>query len=77
MHVSMLSDCRPPSDVSTAHVRGEGLQNLPCAAQAGAVLLGLVLTAAFGWWWTNAIVGLALAAIAVRGRGAWRGNDCC
>jgi divalent metal cation (Fe/Co/Zn/Cd) transporter len=57
---------------------GEGIQNLLCAAQAGAVLLGLALTAAFSWWWVDPVIGLALAAIAVReGREAWRGEDCC
>lgn len=57
---------------------GEGVQNLLCAAQAGAVLLGLALTAAFDWWWVDPIIGLAIAAIAIReGRQAWRGQDCC
>lgn len=57
---------------------GEGVQNLLCAAQAGAVLLGLALTAVSGWWWVDPIIGLAIAAIAIReGRQAWRGQDCC
>jgi divalent metal cation (Fe/Co/Zn/Cd) transporter len=57
---------------------GEGVQNLLCAAQAAAVLAGLALSAAFGWWWTDAVVGLALAVVAVReGRNAWRGDPCC
>jgi divalent metal cation (Fe/Co/Zn/Cd) transporter len=38
---------------------GEGVQNLLCAAQAGAVLLGLGLTATLGWWWIDPIIGLA------------------
>jgi divalent metal cation (Fe/Co/Zn/Cd) transporter len=57
---------------------GEGVQNLLCAAQAGAVLLGLALTAACGWWWIDPIIGLTLAAVAIReGRSAWRGENCC
>ncbi|MFC4949240.1 cation transporter [Pseudonocardia sp. GCM10023141] len=57
---------------------GEGVQNLMCAAQAGAVLLGLTLTAPLGWWWADPIIGLAIAAVAVNeGRKAWRGEDCC
>jgi divalent metal cation (Fe/Co/Zn/Cd) transporter len=56
----------------------EGVQNLLCAAQAGAVLLGLALTAALGWWWADPIIGLTIAAIAIHeGRQAWRGQDCC
>ena len=57
---------------------GEGIQNLLCAAQAAAVLVGLALTAAVGWWWLDPIIGLALAAVAVyEGVEAWRGEDCC
>ena len=40
---------------------GEGMQNYLCAAQAGAVLLGLGATAAFGWTWLDPVVGLLLA----------------
>jgi divalent metal cation (Fe/Co/Zn/Cd) transporter len=57
---------------------GEGVQNLLCAYLAGAVLLGLAANAAFGWWWLDPLIGLAVAAVAVReGVGAWRGEDCC
>jgi len=57
---------------------GEGVQNLLCAGQAAAVLLGLALTAGLGWWWVDPIIGLGLAVVAVReGREAWRGEGCC
>jgi divalent metal cation (Fe/Co/Zn/Cd) transporter len=57
---------------------GEGLQNLMCAAQAGAVLAGLAATAAFGWTWVDPVIALVLAGWAVRaGRDSWRGEDCC
>jgi divalent metal cation (Fe/Co/Zn/Cd) transporter len=57
---------------------GEGIQNYLCAAQAGAVLLGLGATAAFGWTWLDPVVGLLLAGWAVyEGIGAWHGEDCC
>jgi divalent metal cation (Fe/Co/Zn/Cd) transporter len=56
----------------------EGVQNLLCAAQAAAVLIGLALTALFGWWWVDPLVGLGLAAVAIHeGREAWRGDECC
>jgi divalent metal cation (Fe/Co/Zn/Cd) transporter len=57
---------------------GEGIQNYLCAAQAGAVLLGLGAAAVFGWTWLDPVVGLLLAGWAVyEGIEAWRGQDCC
>ena len=57
---------------------GEGMQNYLCAAQAGAVLLGLGATAAFGWSWLDPVIGLLLAGWAVyEGVEAWHGEDCC
>jgi divalent metal cation (Fe/Co/Zn/Cd) transporter len=57
---------------------GEGTQNLLCAAQGAAVLLGLAANAAFGAWWLDAVIALGLAAIAVNeGREALRGEGCC
>jgi divalent metal cation (Fe/Co/Zn/Cd) transporter len=57
---------------------GEGTQNLLCAAQGAAVLVGLAVNAAVGAWWLDGVIALGLAAFAVReGRDAWRGDGCC
>jgi divalent metal cation (Fe/Co/Zn/Cd) transporter len=57
---------------------GEGTQNILCAYLAGGVLVGLALNAAFGLWWADPAVALAIAAIAINeGRETWRGEDCC
>jgi divalent metal cation (Fe/Co/Zn/Cd) transporter len=58
---------------------GEGIQNYLCAAQAGAVLLSLAVTASWtGGWWFDPVIGLAIAAWSVwEGIEAWRGDDCC
>lgn len=57
---------------------GEGMQNLMCAAQAAAVLIGLAALAIFGWTWIDPVIGLALAGWAIyEGRQAWQGKDCC
>jgi divalent metal cation (Fe/Co/Zn/Cd) transporter len=57
---------------------GEGTQNLLCAYLAAGVLVGLLANTLFGWWWLDPVVGLGIAALAVReGREAWRGEDCC
>jgi divalent metal cation (Fe/Co/Zn/Cd) transporter len=57
---------------------GEGTQNLLCAAQGLAVLVGLAANSALGAWWLDGVVALGLAAFALReGRAAWRGEQCC
>jgi divalent metal cation (Fe/Co/Zn/Cd) transporter len=57
---------------------GEGTQNLICAAQGLAVLVGLAANAAVGAWWLDGVIALGLAAFAVNeGREAWRGEGCC
>lgn len=54
---------------------GKGTQNLLCAATAAAVLIGL---GGIGAWWLDSVIGLIVAAVAVKeGREAWRGEDCC
>jgi divalent metal cation (Fe/Co/Zn/Cd) transporter len=58
---------------------GEGTQNLMCAAQAAAVLAGLVVVAAWpGGWPVDPVIALGIAAWSVwEGRQSWRGTDCC
>jgi len=65
--------------LGSAATAGEGTQNYLCAAQAGAVLAGLAVTAAWpGGWWTDPVIGLGIATVAVReGIRSWRGDDCC
>ncbi|CCB75438.1 MULTISPECIES: cation diffusion facilitator family transporter [Streptomycetaceae] len=56
---------------------GEGTQNLLCAYLAAAVLVGLLANTLFGLWWLDPVVGLLVAALAVReGMEAWRGEEC-
>ena len=58
---------------------GEGAQNMLCAYLATGVLAGLVLNAAFGLWWADPAVALAIAALAIHeGLETWRGgHGCC
>lgn len=57
---------------------GEGTQNYLCGAQAAAVLLVLAVTAAWpGGWWLDPVIGLGIAAVAIReGIEAWHGEEC-
>jgi divalent metal cation (Fe/Co/Zn/Cd) transporter len=58
--------------------KGEGRQNMLCAYLAGALLLGLLSNALVGAWWLDPVVGLLIAAVAVKeGAEAWRGDGCC
>jgi divalent metal cation (Fe/Co/Zn/Cd) transporter len=64
--------------LGSAATKGEGRQNMLCAYLAVALLVGLLGNALVGAWWLDPIVGLLIAAIAVKeGREAWRGEGCC
>jgi divalent metal cation (Fe/Co/Zn/Cd) transporter len=56
-------------------VLADAAETILCATLAATALLGLVLFAAFGWWWADPIAALAVAYFAVReGREAWHGE---
>lgn len=66
------------SQLGSAATSGEGSQNLLCAYMAAGVLAGLALNAAFGAWWADPVIALAIATLAVKeGRETWRGDGCC
>jgi divalent metal cation (Fe/Co/Zn/Cd) transporter len=66
------------SRMGSSATASEGKQNLLCAYLAGALLIGLLGNALFGAWWLDPVVGLLIAAVAVReGRESWRGDACC
>jgi divalent metal cation (Fe/Co/Zn/Cd) transporter len=53
----------------------EGRVTLVDAYLAAAVLIGLVLNVAFGWWWADPIAGFVIVFYGIReGRAAWRGR---
>jgi len=64
--------------LGSAATAGEGTQNILCAIQAAAVLLGLAANSAIGAWWLDPLIALFIAYVAVsEGREAWRGEGCC
>jgi divalent metal cation (Fe/Co/Zn/Cd) transporter len=68
---------RIADQIGSAATKGEGRQNMLCAYLAGALLIGLLANAAFGAWWLDPIIGLLIAAVAVReGLEAWSGEGC-
>lgn len=58
---------------------GEGAQNLMCATQAAAVLIGLVVVAAWpGGWPVDPSIALGIAAWSLwEGTRSWQGAACC
>jgi divalent metal cation (Fe/Co/Zn/Cd) transporter len=61
---------------SSATVK-EASQTQLCAYLSIALLIGLVLNAAAGWWWADPGAALFIAAVAVKeGRESWRGEGC-
>jgi divalent metal cation (Fe/Co/Zn/Cd) transporter len=69
---------RIAEEIGSAATKGEGRQNLLCAYLAAALLFGLVGNALVGAWWLDPVVGLLIAAVAVKeGAEAWRGDGCC
>jgi divalent metal cation (Fe/Co/Zn/Cd) transporter len=69
---------RLADQLGSAATKGEGRQNMLCAYLAGALFVGLLGNALFGSWWLDPVVGLLIAAVAVReGLDAWRGKGCC
>jgi divalent metal cation (Fe/Co/Zn/Cd) transporter len=69
---------RLADQLGSAATAGEGRQNMLCAYLAGALLVGLLGNAIAGAWWLDPVVGLLIAAVAVKeGADAWRGEGCC
>ncbi|TCK20621.1 cation diffusion facilitator family transporter [Pseudonocardia endophytica] len=69
---------RAGRELGSASAVADSKQTLLCTYLSAAVLVGLVLNAALGWWWADPVAALVLAVLAVReGRNAWRGDVCC
>jgi divalent metal cation (Fe/Co/Zn/Cd) transporter len=75
--------------IDSAALRGDAACSITCAYMAGALLVGLVVTAVLGWWWADSVAALGLlywlqreareALVGARaGRGGCRcGDDAC
>ncbi len=70
--------------IGSAALRGDAACSLTCAYMAGALLVGLGLNAAFGWWWADPLAALVMlywlqgeAREALEGARAGRGGCGC
>jgi divalent metal cation (Fe/Co/Zn/Cd) transporter len=69
---------RIAEEIGSPATKGEGRQNMLCAYLAAALLVGLAGNAIAGTWWLDPVVGMLIAAVAVKeGLEAWRGDGCC
>ena len=72
-----LAERRAGRELGSATAVADSRQTLICTYLSAAVLVGLLVNAAFGWWWADAVAGLIIAVFAVReGIEAWRGDSC-
>ncbi len=68
---------RTAIDLGSPTLRADAQETFLCAWLSAALLAGLALNAAFGWWWADSLAALAIAALAVKeGREAWEGDHC-
>ena len=66
------------AEMGNAALAADASESSLCAYLSAILLAGLVLNAAFGWWWADPVAGLGIAGFALReAREAWAGNDCC
>ena len=78
MPILGIAKQRIADEIGSAATKGEGRQNVLCAYLAAALLVGLLGNALVGAWWLDPVVGLLIAAVAVKeGAEAWRGDGCC
>jgi divalent metal cation (Fe/Co/Zn/Cd) transporter len=69
---------RTGRELGSNSVVANAKQTLLCSYLSAALLVGLVLNAAFGWSWADPLAALVIAGFAVReGLEAWRGDPCC
>ena len=68
---------RTAVDLGSPTLRADAQETFLCAWLSAALLAGLVLNAALGWWWADSLAALAIAGLAVKeGREAWEGDRC-
>jgi divalent metal cation (Fe/Co/Zn/Cd) transporter len=70
--------------IDSPALRGDAACSITCAYMAAALLVGLVLNAALGWWWADSVAAFVLliwlmpeAREALEGARAGRGGCCC
>ena len=77
MPVLSWAQRRTGRQLGSPTVVADSKQTLLCTYLSAVLLAGLLLNSLLGWWWADPLVGLVVAALAVReGLEAWRGETC-
>src|SRR5208283_3737980 len=69
---------RVASALGSSALQADSRQTDICAYLSAVLLLGLLLNAAFRWWWADPVAGLVMVPlIGYEGSEALRGRTCC
>jgi divalent metal cation (Fe/Co/Zn/Cd) transporter len=65
-------------ELGSRALQADATETVLCVWLSAIVLSGLVLNAAFGWWWADPLAALGIVYVAAtEGREAWKGDTCC
>jgi divalent metal cation (Fe/Co/Zn/Cd) transporter len=66
---------RTATALRSGALRADAYETIACSWLSLTTLVGLILNAAYGWWWADPIAALAIVPLAVReGLEGWRGE---
>jgi divalent metal cation (Fe/Co/Zn/Cd) transporter len=66
---------RTAKALGSGALRADAYETITCSWLSVTTLAGLILNAAFGWWWADPVAALAIVPLAVReGLEGWRGE---
>ena len=69
---------RVAARLNSRALRADAMESITCGYLSIVLMIGLVATRLFGWWWLDSVAALVLIPFLVKeGRAAIRGESCC